>query len=252
MEMSGGVGPSKRSAPRSDLELLEQFVRSPQGKLFYHHIASNTSQWPGACHPSLYIVDLRQMPPELGPVLGESQPESHLHVVWLEMHGVPLTQVGAGRGGWQEVGRDVGAWCGRYWRNEKLGVSSWKDPRRTTNLFQVGSEAIETGFWSCEAALDGNLFFLQLYTEVGGFLDAAAGLRRSVASSFELRWTAKAARLCTTTAREAPPKRCTICCSMVPVWTSWTAQALDKASELFGCEAPRRCIGRRAMATLPS
>ncbi|CAK9043179.1 unnamed protein product, partial [Durusdinium trenchii] len=85
---------------------------SPQGKLFYHHIASNTSQW--------------QMPPELSPVLGE----------W--------TQV-------EEDGK-------RYWRNEKLAVSSWKDPRRTTNLFQ--------------AALDGNLFFLQLYTEVGGFLDA--------------------------------------------------------------------------------
>ncbi|CAJ1454953.1 unnamed protein product [Effrenium voratum] len=85
---------------------------SPQGKLFYHHIASNTSQW--------------QMPRELAPVLGE----------W--------TQV-------EEEGK-------RYWRNEKLGVSSWKDPRRTTNLFQ--------------AALDGNLFFLQLYTEVGGFLDA--------------------------------------------------------------------------------
>jgi len=85
---------------------------SPQGKLFYHHIASNTSQW--------------QMPPELGPVLGE----------------------------WSQVEEDGK----RYWRNEKLGVSSWKDPRRTTNLFQ--------------AALDGNLFFLQLYTEVGGFLDA--------------------------------------------------------------------------------
>jgi len=85
---------------------------SPQGKLFFHHIASNTSQW--------------QMPPELGPVLGE----------------------------WSQVEEDGK----RYWRNEKLGVSSWKDPRRTTNLFQ--------------AALDGNLFFLQLYTEVGGFLDA--------------------------------------------------------------------------------
>merc|ERR1712176_1665839 len=47
---------------------------------------------------------------------------------------------------------------GRYWRNELLGVSSWKDPRRSTSLFQ--------------AALDGNLFFLQLYAEVGGFLDA--------------------------------------------------------------------------------
>lgn len=45
-----------------------------------------------------------------------------------------------------------------YWRNELLGLSSWTDPRGTTSLFQ--------------AALDGNLFFLQLYAEVGGFLDS--------------------------------------------------------------------------------
>jgi hypothetical protein len=45
-----------------------------------------------------------------------------------------------------------------YWRNELLGVSSWKDPRHSTNIFQ--------------AALDGNLFFLQLYAEAGGNLDA--------------------------------------------------------------------------------
>lgn len=92
---------------------------SSQGKLFYHHTASNSSQW--------------QMPRELAPVLGE----------W--------TQV-------EENGK-------KYWRNEKLGVSSWKDPRRTTTLFQ--------------AALDGNLFFLQLYTEVGGFLDAVDGKGRT-------------------------------------------------------------------------
>lgn len=85
---------------------------SQDGKLFYHHIASGTSQW--------------QMPRELAPVLGE----------------------------WVRVGDEDN----KYWRNEILGVSAWKDPRRTTNLFQ--------------AALDGNLFFLQLYTEVGGFLDA--------------------------------------------------------------------------------
>jgi len=88
---------------------------SQDGKLFYHHSESSTSQW--------------LMPLELEPVLGE----------W--------KLVGSG-----EEGEDG------YWRNELLGVSSWKDPRRTTNLFQ--------------AALDGNLFFLQLYAEVGGYLDA--------------------------------------------------------------------------------
>jgi len=68
-----------------------------------------------------------QMPRELSPVLGE----------------------------WEQVCDDEGD---RYWRNELLGVSSWKDPRRTTDLFQ--------------AALDGNLFFLQLYAGFGGLLDA--------------------------------------------------------------------------------
>jgi len=92
---------------------------SGDGKLFYYHVASNTSQW--------------QMPRELEPVLGE----------------------------WKEVG-DEGS---KYWRNAHLGVSSWKDPRCTTNLFQ--------------AALDGNLFFLQLYAEVGGFLDAVDGKGRT-------------------------------------------------------------------------
>ena len=83
----------------------------------------------------------------------------------------------------------------RYWRNEKLGVSSWKDPqlysylcfffaslqdpRRTTTLFQAKLESCRSADKTlqsippCQAALDGNLFFLQLYTEVGGFLDAA-------------------------------------------------------------------------------
>ena len=139
----------------------------------------------------------------------------------------------------------------RYWRNEKLGVSSWKDPRRTTNLFQVRLEPRNA---VVQAALDGNLFFLQLYTEVGGFLDAAGGLGALEELLFDawlLRWTAKAARHCTITVREAPPRRlerrklfikrrCTICCSMAPVWTSWTARA------------PRPCIGRPAMATPPS
>eukprot|EP00930_Biecheleria_cincta_P039780 TRINITY_DN27314_c0_g1_i1.p1 TRINITY_DN27314_c0_g1~~TRINITY_DN27314_c0_g1_i1.p1 ORF type:complete len:934 (+),score=208.20 TRINITY_DN27314_c0_g1_i1:69-2804(+) len=44
-----------------------------------------------------------------------------------------------------------------FWRNEMLRVSLWKDPRQTTNIFQ--------------AAMDGNLFFLQLYAEVDGQLD---------------------------------------------------------------------------------
>jgi len=41
-----------------------------------------------------------------------------------------------------------------FWRNEILQVSLWKDPRSTTNIFQ--------------AAIDGNLVFLQLYADVGG------------------------------------------------------------------------------------
>jgi len=44
-----------------------------------------------------------------------------------------------------------------FWRNELLRISLWKDPRPTTNIFQ--------------AALDGNLFFMQLYAEVEGQLD---------------------------------------------------------------------------------
>mmetsp|Transcript_25930 Transcript_25930/g.71355 ORF Transcript_25930/g.71355 Transcript_25930/m.71355 type:complete len:332 (+) Transcript_25930:1129-2124(+) len=44
-----------------------------------------------------------------------------------------------------------------YWRNELLGISSWKDPRHTTNLFQ--------------ASVDGNLFFVQLYIYAGGRID---------------------------------------------------------------------------------
>ncbi|CAE7251540.1 ANK2 [Symbiodinium necroappetens] len=64
----------------------------------------------------------------------------------------------------EENGKKPAAY-NKYWRNEKLGVSSWK------------------------AALDGNLFFLQLYTEVGGFLDAA-GLQ-AIAGSTPLHWAAR-------------------------------------------------------------
>lgn len=86
---------------------------SHDGRLFYHHAESGTSQW--------------LMPRELSSVLGE----------------------------WLEARDEAGS---KYWRNELLGMSAWKDPSHVTNLFQ--------------AALDGNHFYLQLYTEVGGFLDA--------------------------------------------------------------------------------
>lgn len=98
---------------------------SRDGRLFYHHAESRTSQW--------------QMPRELSHVLGE----------WVRV---------GGHGSVEGEGHVDGAEVGGYWRNEVLEVSAWKDPRHTTNLFQ--------------AALDGNLFFLQLYTEVGGYLDA--------------------------------------------------------------------------------
>jgi len=58
-------------------------------------------------------------------------------------------------GEWSEVRDETGS---KYWRNDLLGMSTWKDPSHATNLFQ--------------AALDGNLFFLHLYTGVGGLLDA--------------------------------------------------------------------------------
>eukprot|EP00435_Cladocopium_sp_Y103_P031308 s27_g7.t3 len=44
-----------------------------------------------------------------------------------------------------------------FWRNDLLRISLWKDPRETSNIFQ--------------AAMDGNLFFLQLYSQVSGDLD---------------------------------------------------------------------------------
>jgi len=52
-----------------------------------------------------------------------------------------------------------------FWRNELLRISLWKDPRQTTNIFQ--------------AALDGNLFFMQLYAEVDGQLDVVDPRGRS-------------------------------------------------------------------------
>jgi len=62
-------------------------------------------------------------------------------------------------GEWEEI-TDETATEGQpstYWRNEVVRMSLWKDPRPTTNIFQ--------------AALDGNLFFMQLYAEVEGQID---------------------------------------------------------------------------------
>lgn len=120
---SSREGSGAGSAAASDLWRGWTIETSRDGSLFYHHSATQTSQW--------------RMPRELAPVLGE----------W--------AQVAADGGKDGERGGEGS----KYWRNDLLGVSSWRDPRYTTSLFQ--------------AALDGNLFFLQLYTEVGGFLDAA-------------------------------------------------------------------------------
>jgi len=60
-------------------------------------------------------------------------------------------------GEWVEIFDDSQPDAPRFWRNDFLCISLWKDPRQTTNIFQ--------------AALDGNLFFLQLYAEVDGQLD---------------------------------------------------------------------------------
>lgn len=89
------------------------------GRLFYHHAASETSLW--------------HSPQELAPVLGE----------------------------WEQVGEGESA----YWKNKLLGRTAGKDPRNTTSVFQ--------------AALDGNIFFLQLYIEVGGSIDAVDSKGRS-------------------------------------------------------------------------
>lgn len=110
------------SSPDSTTDVWQGWTieTSRDGRLFYHHASSSTSQW--------------SAPRELNQVLGE----------------------------WVQVTEQNGT---KYWRNELLGVSSWKDPQKTTNIFQ--------------AALSGNLFFLQLYSEVGGFLDAADGKGRT-------------------------------------------------------------------------
>lgn len=86
---------------------------SPDGRIYYHHAASATSQW--------------EMPRDLSEVLGE----------------------------WMEVSESNGS---SYWYNGRLGCSSWTDPRQCSSVHQ--------------AALDGNLFYLQLYAFADGFSDA--------------------------------------------------------------------------------
>ncbi|CAK9075662.1 Ankyrin repeat domain-containing protein 23 (Diabetes-related ankyrin repeat protein) (Muscle ankyrin repeat protein 3) [Durusdinium trenchii] len=60
-------------------------------------------------------------------------------------------------GVWKEACDETQASKPIFWRNDLLGISLWRDPRETSNIFQ--------------AAMDGNLFFLQLYTQVNGDLD---------------------------------------------------------------------------------
>jgi len=62
-------------------------------------------------------------------------------------------------GDWWETVGDSRPGAERFWRNDVLRMSLRKDPRQTTNIFQ--------------AALDGNLFFLQLYAGVDGVFDVA-------------------------------------------------------------------------------
>ena len=76
-----------------------------------------------------------------------------------------------------------------------------------------------------QAALDGNLFFLQLYTEVGGFLDAVRELRALLPDEgFKrrqccfLRWIARVELLCTTIAQVVPPRHVCAVCDMPWPW----------------------------------
>ncbi|CAK0840808.1 unnamed protein product [Prorocentrum cordatum] len=73
-------------------------------------------------------------------------------------------ELGGVLGTWAEVVDESQPSRPTFWRNELLRLSLWKDPRPTTSIFQ--------------AALDGNLFFMQLYAEVEGRLDVVdpAGL----------------------------------------------------------------------------
>lgn len=68
-------------------------------------------------------------------------------------------------GDWEEIIDESQPSQPSFWRNEQLRISLWKDPRQTSNIFQ--------------AALDGNLFFMQLYAEVDGQLEVVDPKGRS-------------------------------------------------------------------------
>jgi len=104
-----------RQGPASDEGLWKgwEIQTSPDGRIYYHHAVSATSQW--------------DMPQDLRGVLGQ----------------------------WTEVTNSDGS---PYWYNELLSSSSWTDPRQCSSIHQ--------------AALDGELFYLQLYAFADGFHDA--------------------------------------------------------------------------------
>ena len=60
-------------------------------------------------------------------------------------------------GVWEEACDETQPSRPSFWRNDLLRMSLWKNPQGTSNIFQ--------------AAMDGNLFFLQLYSQVNGDLD---------------------------------------------------------------------------------
>jgi len=60
-------------------------------------------------------------------------------------------------GVWTEARDETQLTRPMFWRNDLLQISLWRDPRETSNIFQ--------------AAMDGNLFFLQLFSQVSDDLD---------------------------------------------------------------------------------
>ncbi|CAE7026486.1 CASKIN1 [Symbiodinium sp. CCMP2456] len=60
-------------------------------------------------------------------------------------------------GVWTEARDETQLTRPRFWRNDLLKISLWRDPRETSNIYQ--------------AAMDGNIFFLQLFSQVSGELD---------------------------------------------------------------------------------
>mmetsp|Transcript_96253 Transcript_96253/g.215468 ORF Transcript_96253/g.215468 Transcript_96253/m.215468 type:complete len:867 (-) Transcript_96253:55-2655(-) len=109
----GSLLPKAGRTADADLWCGWSVQTTSDGRLYYWHASSGTSQW--------------EMPRELSPVLGD----------------------------WAEARSSAGE---VYWVNKLLRISSWKDPRETTCATQ--------------AALDGNLYWLQLYAYAGGNLDA--------------------------------------------------------------------------------